>query len=217
MNRRRNPDRSARLSPGRMLAATALIAVVFSVGLIVGQHLLFEDSLPPMVSTSGEASAANLPATTENTASDDTGELNLFSFYDVLATTEINDDHRTESQRVFHTDPSDDADPPSDTATDTVDRAFGIDDDQAPNTDDGSIPARYTLQIASHPTMEQARTEMDRLRAIELDPHVVAANVAGHGKYYRVRVGKFQNEDQARAFQARIEAAHSLRTIITPL
>ena len=219
MNRPRKPDRSGEFRPRRILATTAFIAVIFSVGLIVGQHLLFEDSLPPVVSTTADASPSQAAATAEQPGD---GEPNLFSFYDVLTAAEIDDEApQLSGDDVFAPVGGDDlpeadvGDPGADDPG--SDPAFGIDDDQTPNTEDGSPPARYTLQVASHPSMEQARTEMDRLRAMELDPHVVAANVPGQGKYYRVRVGKFQNEDQARAFQARMQAAHSLRTLITPL
>lgn len=203
-----------------MLAITAVVAIVFSVGMIVGQHLLFEDSLPPVVSTA-DAQGSSDTAGHDAPTVDETAELNLFSFYDVLTAANLDagaDGPRPVGGEAFASPrPTDPASASSDSERNASEPAFGIDDDRQPNTDDGSIPARYTLQIASHPTMEQARTEMDHLRAMDLDPHVVAADVPEQGKYYRVRVGKFQNEDQARAFQARIEAEHSLRTIITPL
>lgn len=78
-------------------------------------------------------------------------------------------------------------------------------------------PARYTLQVASHPTIERARAEMDRLRGLGLDPQIVAAEVPGQGQFYRVRVGSFHTMDQARAFQTDVQTTQEIQTFVTPL
>ncbi|MBA2663489.1 MAG: SPOR domain-containing protein [Bradymonadaceae bacterium] len=78
-------------------------------------------------------------------------------------------------------------------------------------------PARYTLQVGAYPNFERARTEMDRLKKIGMEPHVIAAEVPGQGKFYRVRVGKFHSMDDARTFQADAKGRNGLDTFVTPL
>lgn len=226
MNQRRpNSQRSG--SPlGRLLLATALAAVVFSVGLIAGQRMLVERSLSPVVSA-GEPANDLSPLPGESGA-DETGdgENDLFSFYEVLTNAEIQqiidvhdspspsraepleDDREPQAQDV-----ADDASPEDDSGL----ADLPIDDEAQPQTDDGREPARYTLQVAAHPSRERARTEMDRLQDMALDPHVVAADVPGRGKFYRVRIGKFATEAQARTHRERVQSEHGVDTFITPL
>ncbi len=94
-----------------------------------------------------------------------------------------------------------------------------IAEDPAPEPEpaEPELPARYTLQVASHPSMERARAEMDRLRSMGLDPHVVAAEVPGQGRYFRVRIGKFHSMDDARATQASMQGDQDVQTFVTPL
>lgn len=77
--------------------------------------------------------------------------------------------------------------------------------------------ARYTLQVAAHPDMDSARQHMTRLRKMGLEPHLVSAAIPGKGKFYRVRVGKFQSMDEARSFQGDLERKNSLSTFVSPL
>ncbi len=83
--------------------------------------------------------------------------------------------------------------------------------------DDSAVAARYTLQIGAYPSYERARQEMLRLEKIGLEPHVIAADVPGQGKFYRVRVGKFHSMDEARTFQADTREKNNLETFVTPL
>lgn len=79
------------------------------------------------------------------------------------------------------------------------------------------LPARYTLQIAAHPTIESARGEMERLRKLGHEPHVISAEAPGQGTFYRVRIGKFHSMDEARTFQSDLKQRASLDTFVTPL
>lgn len=201
---------------------TAVLAIIFGVGLIIGQRMLLEDNLRPLVS-SGENTPSLSAITKPSQPAEEASEgADFFSFYDALTTSDVDDigasiaidtprgaeveGETGQQEGVEDGDPDDHAQ-----------RAAEIDDDEQPQTDDGSEPARYTLQIASHPTMERARTEMDRLRALELDPHVVAADVPDQGKHYRVRIGKFPSEDEARAYRGQVESDHDVQTFVTPL
>lgn len=85
------------------------------------------------------------------------------------------------------------------------------------NARPAQLPARYTLQIGAYPSYERARQEMERLEKIGLEPHVIAAEIPGQGKFYRVRVGKFHSMDEARTFQADARDKNNLETFVTPL
>ncbi|MFU8804870.1 MAG: SPOR domain-containing protein, partial [Bradymonadaceae bacterium] len=80
-----------------------------------------------------------------------------------------------------------------------------------------SLPARYTLQIAAHPTLDRARGEMDRLGKLGHEPHIISAEVPGQGTFYRVRIGKFHSMDEARTFQSDLKQRGGLDTFVTPL
>lgn len=189
---------------------TAVVSLVFSVGIILGQHLLLQKSLPPMVAVGEE-----LPPDPEKDSAsmldeEDSLPAELFSFYDALTRSEVPITDLEDEALALEDDASTED-------TGSSESPFGIDEDAEPNTDDGSIPARFTIQVASHPTTERARTEMDRLQRLGLDPHLVAVDVPDHGKHYRVRIGKFATEDQARAYRNRLANEHSLQSFITPL
>lgn len=227
--RRRLQQGTAGVSVGRLFVWTAVIAVVLTIGLITGQRMVVERSLSPVVSA-GEPPRSFVEPEPELDSSDAMSRSDLFSFYDALTSAEVKQIMRaadeTEVQRrdllVEDEELGDDevAMPEQSnrgaeelSAQDgTVETGEGFE-----QTDDGTEAARFTLQIAAHPSLERARTEMDRLRAHGLEPHVIAATVPGRGKFYRVRVGKFATESQARAFQAEIRDEHGVQSFPTPL
>ncbi len=222
MNRRRPQSKSNGLSAGRFLLGTAVVAVVFSFGLIAGQRILVERSLSPVVSA-GEPAQAFFLEEADQESSDRSSQRDLFSFYEVLTSTEIQQimvsaeaGEPERPQPLVDEEPVDEQSE-EETESELSDAGFEIDDDAVAHTDDGTQPARFTLQVAAHPSRERARTEMDRLRALGLDPHVVAANVPGRGKFYRVRVGKFATEAEARSHQATLRSGHEVETFLSPL
>ncbi len=225
MNRKTGSTGSSGVTVGRLFMGTALVAIVFSVGLILGQRLLLEENRAPVVSSADESSDA--PADqAEDTAPEKKGASpELFSFYDVLTAPEVQQLTTVGPRRdeIIDTESEagggvEDAEVFASGAHPDSLRHGDFDfDDAEPQTDDGIRPARFTLQIASHASMEQARTEMDRLRRLDLEPHLVAVDVEGHGKYYRVRVGKFPTENSARSQGAKLANDHDLRAFVTPL
>lgn len=80
-----------------------------------------------------------------------------------------------------------------------------------------ALPARYTLQVSSHPSRESAERELDKLRASGVEPHVVTVDVPGKGTLYRVRVGKFHSMDEARHFQASLKDKRGVAGFVSPL
>lgn len=235
--RQRKPKRRKSSGVGRLFLWTAVLGVLASIGIIAGQRIMMDDGFLPIVSV-----APATPALSSNAslASDEDSEEaprpSLFSFYDALTSAEVREvtervaprrTPRTEAPRQ-ETAPApapapaepeptpsepDSAPPPAEEKP--------AEEAQAPQErevqEETDAPARYTLQIASHPTMERARAEMDRLRELGLEPHVVAADVPGQGQFYRVRVGKYPSMDEARSAQNQIRAVRELQTFVTPL
>lgn len=79
------------------------------------------------------------------------------------------------------------------------------------------LPARYTLQVSSHPDRESAEQEVSHLTQMGVEPHVVVVNVPGKGELWRVRVGKFHSMDEARDFQSSLKSRRGVAGFVTPL
>ncbi|MFW5968486.1 MAG: SPOR domain-containing protein [Persicimonas sp.] len=97
-----------------------------------------------------------------------------------------------------------------------------IDEESIPDEDSneakgGNQAARYTLQVAAHPDLESARKQMKKLRDMGLEPHVVTSSIPDKGKFYRVRVGKFEAVDAAEKVQTELREENSLSTFVSPL
>lgn len=55
----------------------------------------------------------------------------------------------------------------------------------------------FTVQVASLPNRSEAESLASRLRKQGLSPWVAEADIPGKGTFYRVRVGRFANRDEA--------------------
>lgn len=80
-----------------------------------------------------------------------------------------------------------------------------------------ALPARYTLQVSSHPDRTSAEREIARLNELGVEPHVIKVNVPGKGELWRVRVGKFHTMDEARDFQGSVKSKRGVAGFVTPL
>lgn len=69
---------------------------------------------------------------------------------------------------------------------------------------------RYTLQVKAVKSKADADALVDTLRAAGFRPNVVRADIPGHGRYYRVRVGRFGSMEEARAFQRKFKSKSGL-------
>jgi cell division septation protein DedD len=58
--------------------------------------------------------------------------------------------------------------------------------------------ASFTVHVGSYPSFEEASAAMKRLRSKGHSPHVTLTNSESEGKIYRVRVGRFINQEEAR-------------------
>ncbi len=65
--------------------------------------------------------------------------------------------------------------------------------------------SRFTVQLEAAPTADAAQERVKELKAQGLDAYVVRTQVPGKGTFFRVRVGMFQNQAEARKFGADLQ------------
>ncbi len=237
---------------GRLLQITILLSIVFSAGLITGQRLLHNASMPPIISVQSPALSAaaqrhlaEADKQDNNEAKDEATAKTRFSFYEKLSKP-ASDGEKAPARRFLTPKPEPEKTAPvvaeappvpqkvapepaaTEKASDTGALAQVTEPAKkqlptlsvnaaATETDDSAVAARYTLQIGAYPSYERARQEMLRLEKLGLEPHVIAADVPGQGKFFRVRVGKFHSMDEARTFQSDTREKNNLETFVTPL
>lgn len=73
---------------------------------------------------------------------------------------------------------------------------------------------RYTLQVGSYPSMEEAQGMMDRLEKAGMTPALKAADVKNLGRRYRVFVGRFDSKDAAAAAGNRYQAEKVIESYV---
>ena len=66
-------------------------------------------------------------------------------------------------------------------------------------------PYILSLQVSSFQTLEQARNEESRLKAIGVDAFIRHEKVRGKGMWYRVYIGKFNSKRQALDHEKRLK------------
>lgn len=197
----------------RLFVWTAVVAVVLSLGVIIGQHMLTQQSVPPAVSTAAEppdlSTGEQEPGEGDEPADEQSSDSDLYSFYDALTGDQAReaDEART----------AEDPDPETVEGRAAEAEIVAEGDEDLDQPDDETPPARYTLQVASYPTMERARIEMDRLEALDLDPQLVTEQTSDGDELYQVRIGEFPTEEKARAHRNRLENNHDVRPLITSL
>jgi cell division protein FtsN len=172
-----------------MLVWTILLALVFSVGLIAGQRMIRRDRVKPLVSVTHKQAEE---ATRKPTTSDGSVSERFFSFYDRLA-------DGTEGLSA-------------DTSTDESEPKAKPSNEEA-----SDAPAKYTLQVSAHPTMDGAQQQVARLEARGLDPYVVSVQRDDGETYYRVRIGKFSTMEEVETFKADIARNRGIEAMITPI
>src|SRR5262245_28299908 len=59
---------------------------------------------------------------------------------------------------------------------------------------------QYTVQLEALPVLETAQERVKQLKGQGLDAYIVKSQVAGKGTFFRVRVGKFPNQNEARKY-----------------
>ena len=217
----------------RLLGWTVLMAIVFSAGLITGERLVRRKALGPLVSVSHGYPEGQAAADADGDAAEEQPrEKTSYSFFDRLtqkdpialasskdATGSQADPGETAGAASQKAEPPESKDKPAE-ADKSSEPASDEKEPQGAPADSAKaeeLPARYTLQVAAHPTLDSAKSHMKRLRKMGLEPHVISAAIPDKGKFYRVRVGKFHSMDEARSFQADLERKNSLSTFVSPL
>jgi cell division septation protein DedD len=84
----------------------------------------------------------------------------------------------------------------------------------APGGDPG---AKFTTQVGSHSDRSEANEQVSRLRAAGFDARSVAAELPGHGTWYRVQVGRFADRGGAAKTIAALRAKGVASAIVVPL
>jgi SPOR domain len=64
---------------------------------------------------------------------------------------------------------------------------------------------QYTVQLEALLQLENAQERVQQLKAQGLDAYIVKSQVAGKGTLFRVRVGKFPNQNEARKYGASLQ------------
>jgi hypothetical protein len=64
---------------------------------------------------------------------------------------------------------------------------------------------RFTVQLEAAPTVEAAQERVKQFQAQGLDAYIVRSQVPGKGTFYRIRVGMFSNQAEARKYGADLQ------------
>ena len=78
-------------------------------------------------------------------------------------------------------------------------------------------PTGYTIQIKAFRHRREARQFIAALREAGYRPYLLAADVPGKGRFYRVRLGRFTSVAEATSRQEAFEKAEGFSTIVTPM
>ena len=69
----------------------------------------------------------------------------------------------------------------------------------------GAQGVKYTVQLEAAPTKEAAEEKIRQLKTKDIEAYIVKSFVPGKGTFYRVRVGLFPNQNEARKFGADLQ------------
>jgi len=86
-----------------------------------------------------------------------------------------------------------------------------------PAREGGATAARYTVQLASFPSREEAEAFSRRVREAGLSPRIVEAEIPGKGTYFRVRVGSFDSREEATHFLEDLRRKGRFDGIVMPV
>ena len=76
------------------------------------------------------------------------------------------------------------------------------------------MDGRYTLQVASYRSADEADEFADALRQRGHDAFTLRADVEGRGIFHRVRIGPFDNGHAAEAYRAEFERSERMDTFV---
>jgi cell division protein FtsN len=73
---------------------------------------------------------------------------------------------------------------------------------------------KFTLQVGSHPLLEEARDQVDALEVLGVTPYIRSADVKGKGRWYRVYLGGYPSRDEAETAGTRYQAKKIIEAYI---
>ncbi len=223
---------------GIVVLWTFVLALTFSAGLITGQRLHRKDNLPPLASVRVAPIDVSEPTPALKTK---------FSFYEKLANPEkptpkqVTKKHAAPKSTTNKTPgvekPAEDVKPapekmptqkqlPQDERVEKQVAASPLKEivskvksevEKIGERNNDEAPAKYTLQVSSHPTKGQADRELLRLKKMGYEVHLISITIPNRGRVFRVRLGKFESMDEARNFQGEIKKKGGVSSFVTPL
>ena len=81
----------------------------------------------------------------------------------------------------------------------------------------GPAKARYTLQVGAFNNPKEAQDLVNQLKKKGYDAYQITGSAAAKGTLHRVRIGQFQNLQEARQFAMTFEKKENLKPIISNL
>lgn len=186
----------------RLLTWSILVAAVFSGGLLAGYQLA--TNYTDLARATGEASSStkagkNGSKTSESQETEEDNQRNArakvdYSFFD----------HLSRAQTPSATLPT------REQTTEKTGKNGSSDGDKR------ETPVRFTLQVAAHASLGDARKHLARLEKQDLEAELTTEKFNSGERYYRLQVGKFSTIRGARHTQKNLEEK-GIRTFITPL
>jgi cell division septation protein DedD len=82
---------------------------------------------------------------------------------------------------------------------------------------DGPAKAKYTLQVGAFNNPQEAQELVNQLKKKGYDAYQVTGSAAAKGTLHRVRIGHYQNLQEARQFALTFEKKENLKPIISSL
>ncbi len=117
---------------------------------------------------------------------------------------------------VATADPADQAEP-ADAEQVLAQRDADLDaEDEEEDLEVASGPEHFSLQVGAFPDSVAAQGLVERLADKGYLVRIASAEVAGQGTWYRVRVGNFDDRDQAEQERAKIASAEGLFALVVP-
>ncbi len=89
----------------------------------------------------------------------------------------------------------------------------GIPVEEKPKADKEKKP-RYTIQVKAFRKRKEARQFLNALREAGYQPYIMTADIPKKGRFYRVRLGRYDKLEEAEAKQDRFEKAEGFKTIL---
>ncbi len=209
---------------GIVVLWTFVLALTFSAGLITGQRLHRKDNLPPLASVRSVPMAEEVEMPALKTK---------LSFYDKLTKPEEAEKAVAKKEAPKKVTPKPveikKVAPPKAVEKKVAEKKPEVasplkeivskvkSEVKKIGERNDAAPAKYTLQLSSHPTKGQADRELLRLKKMGYEVHLISISIPDRGRVFRVRLGKFQSMDEARNFQGSIKKKGGISSFVTPL